>query len=39
MGIFIDYGLLMIDYWVVGSENDEVGRAGSILGFRFWILG
>jgi len=29
----------MIDYWVVGSENDEVGRAGSILGFRFWILG
>jgi hypothetical protein len=22
--IFIDYGLLMIDYWVVGSENDEV---------------
>ncbi len=30
-GIFIDYGLLMIDYWVVGSENDEVG--GQDFGF------
>jgi hypothetical protein len=33
-GIFIDYGflrlrsgqVLVIDYWVVGSENDEAGR-------------
>jgi hypothetical protein len=30
-GIFIDYGLLMIDYWVVGSENDEAGGQN----FRF----
>jgi hypothetical protein len=25
-GIFIDYGLLVIDYWMVGSENDKAGR-------------
>jgi hypothetical protein len=24
LAIFIDYGLLMIDYWVVGSKNDDV---------------
>jgi hypothetical protein len=31
MGIFIDYGLLVIDYWMVGSENDEAGGQN----FRF----
>ena len=29
---FLLIGLLMIDYWVVGSENDEAG--GRILDFR-----